>query len=99
MDIFTYDAQDRTEKVISTRYFVKRMQPSDIFEALLAKEGKLSRKAWFKTTVKEIRGSADTLSLSPEALESLRAERGTDPAAREPRKGERQNEENGGGKP
>lgn len=76
MNFFLDDPYKYTEKNHSTRYYVKHMQPSNIFEALLAKEGKLSRKAWFKTTVKETRADTptDRLELSPEAMERLRGE-------------------------
>ena len=69
MNIFGKDPNERVLQSKSTRY-IKRVQPSNIFEALLSHEGKIINKVWVKTTVKETK--TDQIQFSSNATEHLR---------------------------
>ncbi len=73
MNIFGKDPNERVLQSKSTRY-IKRVQPSNIFEALLSHEGKIINKVWVKTTVKETKTviAADQIQFSSNATEHLR---------------------------
>lgn len=73
MDIFGNDPCERVLHSKTTRY-IKHVQPTNIFEALLSREGKIKSKVWVKTTVKEIKTviAADQIQFSSDAMEHLR---------------------------
>ena len=73
MNIFGNEPHERVLQSKSTRY-IKRVQPSNIFEALLSREGKIINKVWVKTTVKETKTviADDKIQFSLDAMEHLR---------------------------